>query len=1300
MDDAYFFGVVGRLWACGVEADWPQIWGEARRNRLPLPTYAFQRSRYFIEPAKQAAAAETPAPKRHEDIADWGYRPAWRPRLAECDLDIGSELGTDPQTWLIFEDDCGFGAKTADELQAAGHRVARVRPGDGYAQLSETSYILPAEQGRPVYEALLSDLAEAGMLPSRIAHFWLVTQEETFRPGASFFDRNLELGFYALTALGQALGNAELAGPVHITAFTTGASQFRGEALPYPEKAMIAGPAGVIPRELPGVTCTTVDIELPEAPGGWRAKGEAPDITPRLLEELMAEPATRTAAWRGDKRFEQTYRAAPLSDADKPVFKQGGTYLITGGYGGIGLTLAERLMRDYGANVALISREGLPPRDAWERHLAGHSPANRMARRIRAVQALEAIGKGRVLPLAADVCNASQMRDAVAEAEAAFGALTGVIHGAGHIEDGPLLAKTEEQIARVLEPKVSGLRVLQEIFPDGALDLMVLFSSSSTVTRPAGQVDYIAANEFLNAWAKSRTGGRTKVAAIDWGVWGDTGMAAEAMAARHGKAAPSAREACTQPLLDEQGFDAFGNRIFAAQYTASGSWLLDEHRTKDGTALVPGTGYIELAAEALAAQGISEPFEIRDLYFFRPLEVEENGREVIVRLEANEDGYSFAVHSAAGGGYALNAQATLVLTPDMAAPPPLDLAAIEARCPEVETGGTERLRSPQEAHLDFGPRWHVLEQTATGNREGLARLKLPDAALNDACMLHPGLLDLATGWAIGLVPGYGGRNLWVPLSYGEIRIFAPLAADLRSHVRVASGLQAGFASFDITLTDANGAICAEIHGFQMKRLDGGLDLSATSGSDHTAADLGLAAGGTAQPLSPGERRLQANIAGGIKAAEGSIALERALALGQPQVVVSSLDLPALVAQAALAGPEEDSDGQSFERPELDTDYIAPRNPVEEELAKLFANLLGVAQVGVEDSFFDLGGHSLIAVRLFAKVKAAFGVEFAISVLFEAPSVAKLAEMIIAQTGGGVTAESHQDEAPAEAKPAFKHLVTLHPGDGTGRRPFFLVAGMFGNVLNLRHLALLVGRKRPVYGLQARGLIGDEPPHTSLEDAARDYLAEIRQVQPEGPYLLGGYSGGGITAYEMARQLKEGGQDTALVAMIDTPLPMRPPLNRRDRTLIKLQEFKDKGPRYITEWIRTRIYWEIEKRKPQHAEAGVADFDNEKMEIAFRTAIASYQARPWDGTVALFRPPLDRRWQVSGGNWVSTEREYVFEDNDWRRHAPDTQVHEVPGDHNSMVLVPNVAVLAEALKKALDDAERAGNRSVTLMQAAE
>ena len=123
----------------------------------------------------------------------------------------------------------------------------------------------------------------------------------------------------------------------------------------------------------------------------------------------------------------------------------------------------------------------------------------------------------------------------------------------------------------------------------------------------------------------------------------------------------------------------------------------------------------------------------------------------------------------------------------------------------------------------------------------------------------------------------------------------------------------------------------------------------------------------------------------------------------------------------------------------------------------------------------------------------------------------------------------------------------HGASGT---PFFMVAGMFGNVLNLRHLAHLIGTERPFYGLQARGLYGEDQPHQSLGDAARDYIAEIRQVQPEGPYMIGGFSGGGITAYEMARQLKAAGEEVAALVLLDTPLPRRRPLSRQDR--LKLQ----------------------------------------------------------------------------------------------------------------------------------------------------
>jgi thioesterase domain-containing protein len=264
---------------------------------------------------------------------------------------------------------------------------------------------------------------------------------------------------------------------------------------------------------------------------------------------------------------------------------------------------------------------------------------------------------------------------------------------------------------------------------------------------------------------------------------------------------------------------------------------------------------------------------------------------------------------------------------------------------------------------------------------------------------------------------------------------------------------------------------------------------------------------------------------------------------------------------------------------------------------------------------------------------------------------------------------------------------MHDGEGGARTPFFLVAGMFGNVLNLRHLAHLLGTDRPFFGLQARGLYGDEPPHATIQDAARDYIAEMRQVQPKGPYLLGGFSGGGITAYEMAHQLEAMGEDVAMVVLLDTPLPRRRPLTRKDRMLIQWQEIKRRGPGYPFVWARNRIAWELHKRRadaPQTQAEGA--FHNAEIEAAFLGAVAGYQVRPWDGRLVLYRPPHVGKWVVSGGQLVNDERSYLLHDNDWGQFVPGVEVEEVPGDHDSMVLEPNVRVLANRMRAAIARAE--------------
>jgi len=1291
-DDKAFMEVLGRLDALGAPVDWPQIWGDARRNRVVLPSYAFQRQPYFITPGKPAADGAA-LPMKQPDPADWYWETHWKPVYADISFDVTEELArAEPMRWLFFLDEVGLGQCIAERLITAGYEVICVRAGDAFGRGPDGSYTLAPEQGFTGFGQLFADLSGRDQAPQRIVNFWPVTEEETFRPGSSFFNRAIEQGYWTALFTAQALAAEAMEMPVHFQTVTTGAAAVGEEILTYPERRMMGPALKVLSREFPGLTAGTLDIVLPGSGrrGLFRRATAAglEGLIPPILEELLSQPTTRIAALRGARRYEQAERPAPLA-AIPAVAKKGGTVLITGGFGGMGQTLAEVLIEQRGMNVALLSRQQLPDEAEWDRFLEVEGPFNPVARQITALRALRADG-GRVIAVTGDVCNPMDMQRVKSEVEAAFGPITGVVHTAGVMDDAPLMAKTSADIDAVLAPKVLGTRILDDLFDDGALDWMVLCASTSALIGAAGQADYAAANGFLSAYAQSRKGDKTKVVAINWGIWNGVGMAARALGSEAISGLP--QHPTTQPVLRHIGFDGDGNRMLTGSLSAR-DWLLDEHRMTNGAAVLPGTGYLELAAEAMAAIGETEPFDISDLYFLRPLLVaDREAIDIRVHLIRVEDGYRMELRSpvtlAGRKAFQLHAEATLTARSDSITPP-MDQAAIAARCQNVtEAAQGARLASAQEGNLKFGPRWAVLKRTALGAAEGVAHLSLaPEfrSDLDDGHRLHSALLDIATGWAMQLIPRYRADRLWVPISYQRVSVFQPLGAEIVSHVRLNAGASdPDQAVFDVTLADPGGKVLVEIAGFRIQRLQAGQTVTAST--PPTAAEVVFDTNDRDAVRSPDEERLRHSLSQGLQPAEGAAAFLAALADGRSEIVVSSIALPALIAQADRPEPVPTADGQKFERPTLESTYIAPRNAIEETLAGFWRELLGVDDIGVEDSFFDLGGHSLIAMRLFLKIKKEYQLDFPISVLFEAPTIAECAALIEARVGPTDTTDP-EETAPEGSDPQFRHLVALHQGSRGAGRPFFLIAGMFGNVLNLRHLALLLGGDRPFYGVQARGLLGGEAPHATLQEAARDYISEMRHVQPHGPYLLGGFSGGGITAYEVARQLEAAGETVLSLVLLDTPLPVRRPLAAKDRALIQLAEIRKGGPAYPFRWALNRIRWEFEKRaKTVAPETGENAFHNREIEAAFLNAVANYQMERWDGPVTLFRPPLIGTWQVSEGKLVNSERAYLLPDNDWGQYVPDITVEEVPGDHDSMVLEPNVRVLASKIRALIVEAE--------------
>jgi amino acid adenylation domain-containing protein len=201
--------------------------------------------------------------------------------------------------------------------------------------------------------------------------------------------------------------------------------------------------------------------------------------------------------------------------------------------------------------------------------------------------------------------------------------------------------------------------------------------------------------------------------------------------------------------------------------------------------------------------------------------------------------------------------------------------------------------------------------------------------------------------------------------------------------------------------------------------------------------------------------------------------------------------------------------------EASSTSAALRDSLDLQLTKLWERILKVRPIGLRDNFFDLGGNSLGAVRLFSEMRTFFGRSFPLSVLFQAPTVEKLANLI--RKGGWV--------------PRWTCLVPIQPVGS--KPPFFCVHGGGGNVLIYRELARDLGKDYPFYGLQARGLDGDGDYLTTIEGMAECYLREIRELQPEGPYYLGGFCMGGQVAVEMAQRLVQDGQQVNLLFVIDT-----------------------------------------------------------------------------------------------------------------------------------------------------------------------
>lgn len=1229
-DYAHLLKTVGKLWASGQRLNWNALHAGESVRRIPLPTYPFERQRYWIDPGSDSLPG-TSIPVAKADststIERWFQTRTWR----QTPLTVAGANAA--ACCVVFSDAAGLSDEIVKQLRSSGNQVITVIPGESFARTSDEKYQIQAS-ARADYDALLADLEERGRHPQKFIHLWSMRAEST----TISLEQALNFSFYSLLFLAQALGDQDLK-KIEIAIVSDRLQSVLGETIHEPVRATLLGPAKVILKEFPEMGCRAIDINL------------GTDRLDRAAAQIIGELSVRTddaiVAYRGGERWTESLETAPLRRSSSGTrLRQHGTYLITGGTGGIGMVIAKYLVKNFQARLVLLSRTQLPAAHEWKHTLTLADTPTRLKARLRELLELEAMGS-QILAIGADVTDFDGMKDAVDFATGKLGMIHGVIHAAGILEDSPILTKTRESASRVLNPKVKGTLVLAELFRGKPLDFLALFSSISSLDPPAGQVDYAAANAFLDAFAMS--GAIPSAVAINWGKWRDVGMAAKSAGVAH-------------PLLEQRILATADEQIYVTRLSSTRDWLLDEHRFRGGDALLPGTGYMEMA---LAAFGpINEGIELRHVSFLAPFSVAD-GETRDIRLRIRKEGASsrFSVFSEESQGLEFAAgDISRAVNPR---PKESNLRALRSRCDGREIRFGREGDTRQKRFIDFGGRWKNLQWIYLGDREALAVLELPPEFTGDleSYLVHPSLFDLATGAALYSIPNYETfEGLYLPVSYRRVSIYGRLPQRIYSHIRSreSNSLRDEVVTFDITIMDENGMPLIDVEQFSLKKINDvarlaqkrirGASIPSTNGSAPVRAV-------DPQTIGPEEGAEAFGTVLGAEACREIAVCPFALANAAPR----------LESKVAALAPDVSAAAEPNTSPD----------EVRLQLKAIWEDLLGVKPVQLNDNFFDLGGHSLLAARLAAKVRKIWGAELPLATLFQAPTIEKLATVL----QGTIASKGSPRVAAIKPEGSLPAFLCVDAG------PYF------------RLLAKRLNPGQPFLGLRLADTSG-LPVHFAMSDIAAYHIETIREIQPKGPYFLGGWSASGLVAYEISQQLRSQGEEVALLVLFDVlnTAPPNPPTRwesfrelcgffawkiKFHASRLAQMKSKDLGAefRYLLRRVRldlSRAFWVVGDMVQRRVSKPLSVAPREASKAVF-VAAHEYRPEPYDGNVVLFRSA------------VQSEGPYRDPRLGWGHLLNGSlEIREMPGDHEDMFREPYVELLAKELDRALLGATERNN----------
>lgn len=505
-----FVEATARVWESGFNLTWEQlpVRGTGRPRKIALPTYPFERQRYWVEKTHGSATEVVqtdssiqrgPAEKR-SDVSSWFYLPSWQRTPAATQMFRPSwEVVT---TWLILEDarddEQSFGKPLRGRLEQEGKRVL----------------LLPASlASRHDLESFWKEHREAiaGTKLGLICCWTL---------------RGAEVDLYAKLLL--VLQTAQTARVRFAQAEFLFDELFEvsGENVEDTQRAVTEGLARILPAEFAGLPVRIIDPgPLSFASDNGRSMSAVLDS---VAKEIAIVPMPgQIVAYRNQIRWQQVWQPVRLESPPVSKLRIGGTYVITGGIGGIGYVLARHLLGKYNAKVALLGRTLLPIRERWEEWLSEHGPNDPVSRRIQRAKELTELG-GDLLLLSADVADPAAMGKSWAAIEQSFGPVHGVIHAAGLHIGARIAGQSLEAVQEVFRPKVDGSQVLANLLAGRKLDFLLFCSSIDAIVPLAGTSAYAAANAFQDRyglWCRQHL--KLPAISVNFDAWQEVGMAAD-----------------------------------------------------------------------------------------------------------------------------------------------------------------------------------------------------------------------------------------------------------------------------------------------------------------------------------------------------------------------------------------------------------------------------------------------------------------------------------------------------------------------------------------------------------------------------------------------------------------------------------------------------------------------------------------------------------------------------------------------------------------------------------------------------